>query len=177
MTDAEMTEAAAEQIAGLNVGDAFLDPSTVRIRRTERGMLSVDIGADTYEDVSVRRAFPLQAADTLIGLFDGDGEELGILERPEQLDSDSRTALDEQLSITYFLPKITAVVNLTEDFGVVQADVETTSGARQIEIRGIRSSIRVLTRHRALIEDAEGNRYELSDYRTLPKITREILGL
>lgn len=172
-----MTDTTAEQIAGLNVSNAFLDPSTIRIRRTERGMLLVHIGTDAHDDVSVRRAFPLQAADKLIGLFDSDGEELGILEVPQQLDADSRAALDEQLSITYFLPKITTVVNVTEDFGVVQADVVTTSGDRQIEIRGIRSSIRVLSRHRALIEDAEGNRYELSDYRTLPKIMREILGL
>ena len=62
-------------------------------------------------------------------------------------------------------------------FRSVHADVETTSGARQIEIRGIRSSIRVLSRNRALVEDAEGNRYELSDFRLLSKLTREILGL
>lgn len=173
------------EIAGLDVQDAFLDPAGLTVRRTERGMLEVQIAADgsaanragTWDDVSVRRAFPLQSADRFIALLDSDGEELGIVERPDQLDAGSRAALDEQLAITYFLPKITAVLNVTEDFGVVQADVETTSGARQIEIRGIRSSIRVLSRHRALIEDAEGNRYELSDYRTLPKMTREILGL
>ena len=99
------------------------------------------------------------------------------MEDPAGLDSDSRAALDEQLALTYFLPKITDVTHIGEEFGVVFADVETTSGARQIEIRGIRSSIRVLSRNRALVEDAEGNRYELSDYRSLPKITREVLGL
>ena len=69
------------------------------------------------------------------------------------------------------------MTHIGEEFGVVHADVETTSGARQIEIRGIRSSIRVLSRNRALVEDADGNRYELTDYRNLQKMTREILGL
>jgi len=151
--------------------------ANLRIRRTDRGLLAMQIDNQNYNDVTVRRAFPLEAADHFIGFFDTDGEELGILEDPAGLDSDSRAALDEQLALTYFLPKITDVTHIGEEFGVVFADVETTSGARQIEIRGIRSSIRVLSRNRALVEDAEGNRYELSDYRSLPKITREVLGL
>ena len=162
---------------GLDTGAALLVAAQMQIRRTERGLLAVRIGAEDYEDVTVRRAFPLEAADRYLGFFDTDGDELGILEDPGGLDSDSRAALDEQLALTYFLPKILAVTHIGEEFGVVHADVETTSGVRQIEIRGIRSSIRVLSRNRALVEDADGNRYELTDYRNLQKMTREILGL
>ncbi|MCH7790062.1 MAG: DUF1854 domain-containing protein, partial [Acidobacteria bacterium] len=61
--------------------------------------------------------------------------------------------------------------------GVVYADVETSSGPRQLEIRQIRTNIRLLSKNRALIEDVEGNRYELRDWGRLPKLTREILGL
>jgi hypothetical protein len=168
----------AEGIHGLEVGAATaLEAEQMRIRRTDRGLLAVRIGAEEFDDVTVRRAFPLESADRFIGFFDTDGDELGILENPAGLDADSRVALDKQLALTYFLPKITAVTHIGEEFGVVHADVETTSGARHIEIRGIRSSIRVLSRNRALVEDAEGNRFELSDFRKLPKLTREILGL
>ena len=55
--------------------------------------------------------------------------------------------------------------------------METSSGPRELEIRGIRSNIRLLSKNRALIEDVEGNRYELRDWERLPKLTREILGL
>ena len=55
--------------------------------------------------------------------------------------------------------------------------METSSGPRRIEIRNIRSHIRVLSRNRALIEDAEGNRYELRDFHRLPAVTREVFGL
>jgi len=157
--------------------EAGLQAAHLRIRRTDRGLLAVCIDTRDYNDVTVRRAFPLEAADNFIAFFDTDGAELGILEDLSGLDADSRATLDEQLSLTYFLPKITDVTHIGEEFGVVHADFETTSGTRQIEIRGIRSSIRVLSRNRALVEDAEGNRYELSDFRSLSKITREILGL
>tara|TARA_B100000809_G_scaffold211332_1_gene214948 strand:- start:7222 stop:7752 length:531 start_codon:yes stop_codon:yes gene_type:complete len=166
-----------EEILGLDVGAAILQAAQMQIRRTDQDLLAVRIDSQEFDDVSVRRAFPLEAADRYIGFFDSDGNELGILEDPEGLEADSRAALDQQLALTYFLPKITDVTHIGEEFGVVHADVETTSGARQIEIRGIRSSIRVLSRNRALVEDAEGNRYELSDFRLLSKLTREILGL
>ena len=149
----------------------------MQIRRTDHALLAVRIGSQDFDDVTVRRAFPLEAANQYIGFYDTEGTELGILQDPGRLDAASAAALDEQLSLTYFLPKITGVTHIGEEFGVVYADVETTSGPRHIEIRGIRSSIRVLSRNRALVEDAEGNRYELSDFRRLPKITREILGL
>ena len=137
----------------------------------------MEAGGKSYDDVSVRRAFPLEMADGFIGLFEAGGEEIGILESLDGLDAESRTALEDQLALTYFLPVITSVTRIAEDFGVVHADVETSSGPRRIEIRNIRSHIRVLSRNRALIEDAEGNRFELPDFHRLPAITREIFGL
>ncbi len=159
------------------VHDPVLDPSALRIRRNGRALLTVEAGGKSYDDVSVRRAFPLEMADGFIGLFEAGGEEIGILESLDGLDAESRTALENQLALTYFLPVITSVTRIAEDFGVVHADVETSSGPRRIEIRNIRSHIRVLSRNRALIEDAEGNRFELPDFHRLPAITREIFGL
>ncbi len=167
----------SEAIPGLDVGAGILVAERMQIRRTDRGLLAVRIGEEEHVDVTVRRAFPLEAADRYIGFLDTDGNELGILEEPGGLDSDSRAPLEEQLALTYFLPEITAITHIGEEFNVVHADVETTKGPRQIEIRGIRSNIRMLSRNRALVEDAEGNRYELTDYRNLEKMTREILGL
>ena len=159
------------------VPGADLDPSALRIRRNNRALLTVETGGDRFDDVSVRRAFPLEVADAFVGLFDSGGEEIGLLESLDGLEEESRTALEDQLALTYFLPVITTVSGVGEEYGVVRADVETTRGPRQIEIRNIRSNIRVLSRRRALIEDAEGNRYELRDFHRLPPVTREVLGL
>ena len=157
--------------------DPVLDASALRIRPNGRALLTVETDGRTFDDVSVRRAFPLEMADGFIGLFDSGGDEIGILESLDGLDAESRTALEDQLALTYFLPVITSVTRIAEDFGVVHADVETSSGPRRIEIRNIRSHIRVLSRNRALIEDAEGNRFELPDFHRLPAITREVFGL
>ena len=156
--------------------DNILDPAQVRLCRGPRGSLSMRLGGVEHEDLRVRRAFPLERPDRYIGFLLPDNTELGMLVSAEELDAESRRVLAEELEKTYFLPVITAITELGEEFGVVYADVETTVGPRQIEIRGIRSNIRLLSRRRALIVDAIGNRYELPNTDELPKRTKEILG-
>ncbi len=155
----------------------LLDPTSIHFERSEARTLTVLIGEQRYEDVTIRRAFPLEMADAFIGLFAADGEEIGMIEDPALLESGSRQILDQELQRTYFLPVITEFGELVEEYGVVHTDVQTTSGPRHIEIRGIRKNIRLLSRQRAIIEDADGNRFELRDIRNLPKLTREMLGL
>ncbi len=71
----------------------------------------------------------------------------------------------------------TGDTGLDEEFGVLRGEIETTSGPRQLEIRGYRTHVRMLSGGRAIIEDVDGNRYLIEDWRALPQHTREILGL
>ena len=158
-------------------GDAFLDTSQLQLYRSARGQLTMRLGVEEFEDLSVRRAFPLEMPTRYIGLALPGGEEVGVLEDVEDLDEASRQVLDEELAKTYFLPVITDITSIGEEHAVLHADVETTNGPRHLEVRQIRTNIRLLSKNRALIQDVEGNRYELRDYAELPKLTREILGL
>jgi hypothetical protein len=163
--------------AGPIYEDKLLDPAAVRLFRSPRGDLVMRVGEQEYRDLHIRRAFPLEVPDRFIGFFLPDGQELGLLEDPAALDPDSRRALAEELGRIYFCPVILRIRDIGEEFGVLHADLETSSGPRQIEVRELRTSIRVLAGHRAVIEDVDGNRYELRDWHLLPRLTREILGL
>ena len=66
---------------------------------------------------------------------------------------------------------------LGEEHSVIYMEVETSSGPRTIYVRGYRNKIRALPGNRALIEDVEGNRYEVRNLDSFPKLTRDILGL
>ena len=160
-----------------NYANHLLDPDKLRCARSARGNLVVQVGDQEHSGVEVRRAFPLEAADRYIGFFLADGAELGLLENPERLDVQSQQVLREELDKIYFRPIITQIHDIGEEFGVVYIEVDTSRGPRRLEIRGIRTSIRPLSGHRALVEDVEGNRYELRDWHLLPRVTREILGL
>ena len=157
--------------------DKVLVPEGFRLYRSARGELIANVDREEFPNVSVRRAFPLETSTEFIGFFREDGEELGLLEDAEKLDDESRQLLYEELENIYFRPVITQIDDIGEDFGVVSMSVKTTSGLRQIEIRQLRKNVRLLSGNRVLIEDTEGNRYELRDTHKLPKHPRDVLGL
>ena len=39
--------------------DAFLDPQCLRVYRSQRDILCLELGSDVHEEINVRRAFPL----------------------------------------------------------------------------------------------------------------------
>lgn len=155
----------------------MLDPRRVKLTRASRGSLIMQLSDAQYHDLDIRRAFPLENDDAFIGFFLPDGTELGLLEDLKQLDPDSRRVLEEELEKIYFRPRITRFDKLIEEHGMLRGQIETTSGPRQIEIRGWRENVRVLSGNRTIVEDVDGNRFLVDDWRTLTKMTREILGL
>ena len=164
-------------VHGRDYENALLDPGKLRFYRSDRGSLVMCVGEENYRDINIRRAFPLEETNRFIGFFLADGTELGLLEDIERLDADSRVILENELEKIYFRPVILRIRSIGEEFGVVYMDAETSSGPRHIEIRQIRNKIRLLSSYRALIEDMDGNRYELRDWNSLPRMTRAILSL
>ena len=162
---------------GYSYQDFLLNPARISFSRSERGSLILTLDGQEHTDLKIRRAFPLEEAAHYVGIFTTNGDEIGLLEDPQQLDADSRQALLDELDKIYFHPVITAFNSLDEEFGVLRGVIETTSGRRQLEIRGYRTNVRVLSGDRAIVEDVDGNRYLISDWRALPQQTREILGL
>ena len=154
-----------------------LDPSQMKFTRSVRGSLILHLDGEEYQDLNIRRAFPLESDERFIGFFLSDGPELGMLEDMADLDEESRQELQNELDKIYFRPKVTNFGKITEEHGMLRSEIETTSGPRQIEIRGWRKNVRILSGNRAIILDVYGNRYLVEDWRELPKRTKEILGL
>ena len=162
---------------GYSYQDFLLDPKKMHFSRSQRGSLILAIDGEEYSDLVIRRAFPLEKTNAFIGIFKSDGEELGMLENPQDLDSESLQVLADQLDKVYFHPVILNFNSLDEEFGVLRGEIVTTSGTRQLEIRGYRTNVRILSGNRVIIEDVDGNRYLIENWRALPQKIREILGL
>jgi hypothetical protein len=64
------------------------------------------------------------------------------------------------------MPRITKINRLKENHGVMKFEVETDKGLRAFETR-YKEDIRKLPQGRVIIKDADGNRYEIKDYRKL----------
>ena len=90
----------------------------------------------------------------------------------DDLDSQSCAALKVELDRTYFPCRITQVHDISVRYHVPTWDVQTDRGRRVFEIRSSRRDLHVLPGGRILINDADGNRYEIPDYRRLERISR-----
>ena len=147
-----------------------LDPKSLRLFRTSPSDTTVRAtieGDRSWREVRVARAFPLSDPGKYIGLRDGDDKDIGILETLHGLAAESCAVIDEELARRYFTPQITQVLTVSEEFGVVNWDVETTKGPRRFLVRNMKDNSYPLGPNRLMMTDSDGNRYEISDVRSL----------
>jgi len=149
------------------------DPGRIRLYRDKTGRLRLTIQDDrTYLDVRAARAFPISDPDHHIGLLDGRDRCIGMLNDLEGLDEESRRLVEEALANRYFVPVITRVHRLTEEFGVVYCNVETDRGHREFIVRGLRDNLEDVGDGELMVTDTDGIRYRIRDWRELDERSR-----
>ena len=154
----------------------YLDPDKARFFVDAFEDLNLELAGDqTYSRVRVKRAFPLTRDDSFIVVQDRKGKEIGSLARLDALDRDSRQAVEDELERAYFTPRIQRIAKVTVANRVPRWEVETDRGARAFEIYSSRRDVRLLGDGRILVQDADGNRYEIPDYRRLDPASQALV--
>lgn len=178
MTDPEHKPVSARAEAGWQAEVGRLDvvgPDRVRIWRDEYRRLHVEVeGQAEYVDVRPARTFPVSEAADYISFLDGHDREMLLLRDPGGLDPESARVLAEELSRTYFVPKITYIYNIEDAHGAARWEVETDRGYRVFDVRD-REDVRVFKGRRVLLQDADGNRYEIEDIAALDEGSRRLV--
>jgi len=153
----------------------ILDASRVRIWRDEFRRLHVLIDGETeHVDLKPAPVFPISEVADFLSFLDEKGKEAVLLRNPGCLDAQSRATLDEELSRAYFVPRITYIYEIEDAHGAARWEVETDRGYRIFDIRD-REDVRVLGKGRLLLQDADGNRYEVEDMNSLDERSRKLL--
>ena len=154
----------------------YLDPDKARFFVDAFEDLNLELAGDqTYSRVRVKRAFPLTRDDCFIVVQDREGKEIGSLARLDALDRDSRQAVEEELERAYFTPRIQSIAKVTTANRVPRWEVETDRGPRAFEIYSSRRDVRHLGAGRILVQDADGNRYEIPNYRRLDPASQALV--
>ena len=76
----------------------------------------------------------------------------------------------------YLIPKITALLDVSEKFGILKWTVDTDRGEQAFTIRNRHNDIKVLYDGRVLVRDSNDNRYEIPDYRKLDRHSIKLLN-
>ena len=155
--------------------DFLLQPSDIRFGRGGDGQIVMSLRGRVVAVGNVMAASPITDPRRMVSIRDDRGEEIGILPDVDALDPISRQVIADELERAYFMPRITDILDVHEDLGVVSWLVETDKGERTFHVRTIRQNVRKIGRRRLVIKDVDGNRYEISDWAALPGPAEKLL--
>lgn len=120
-----------------------------------------------YDRVFLHRAFPFDAPWEFISVCDGDGKELALIEKLDDLSEEQRVLIRKELDRKYYYPVIKRILSVNERYGFSYWKVETDSGERSFTLQDTYRSIHKIDLHHIFITDVDGNRYDIPDVEAL----------
>ena len=157
----------------------MLNGENARFSRTEGGFISLKTGDKEYSRVGVYLTFPLTEPEEYISIREADekAKEIGLIEKLSQFPKDQQEMLREQIKLRYFMPVITKVLDIKDEYGYAYWNVMTTFGACRFTTQMSGDAVIHLSDSRLLVTDIDGNRYEIPDFYQLGIMERKKLDL
>jgi len=153
----------------------FLDVK--KLRFFKRGAtLRLTVEEDrSYLKVSVLRAFPLSEPDRFLSVRDDANNEVGLIVDPADLSVENRKLVEEELERRYLVPAVTRIVAAKERFGTVDWTIETDRGVCRFTTRNLRENVQRPAPGRIILNDVDGNRYDIRNIDDLSRESQELL--
>ena len=162
-----MTEQNEQGFAGL----VFLDPADLEITESDMSGLNVKMNGETHEGVRASLALPISDRDSYvslrIGATKGKERELGMIRNLNELDDATRRTVQRDLNKRYFLHEIGKLISVTEKFGFIYFEAETSKGKLKFAMRYEYNQVQEYGEHGRVILDTDENRYIIPDLREL----------
>lgn len=157
----------------------FLNRDNAVFARTAGGFVSLKTKEKEYDRVGVYLTFPLTNPDEFISIREADekAKEIGLVEKLSDLAADQQEMLREQLKLRYFMPVITKVLDVKDEYGYAYWNVVTTFGACRFTTQMSGEAVINLSDARLMVTDIDGNRYEIADFYALSVMERKKLDL
>lgn len=163
----------------------FLNGENAVFSRTAGGFLALKTTgmgeklSKEYARVGVYLTFPLTNPEEFISIREADekAKEIGIIEKLSQLPEEQQEMLREQIKLRYFMPVITKVLDVKDEYGYAYWNVVTTFGACRFTTQMSGDAVIHLSDSRLLVTDIDGNRYEIPDFYQLSVVERKKLDL
>jgi hypothetical protein len=129
----------------------------------------------SYLQVVVLRAFPLSDPSRYLSVRDGQGKEIGLIVQPEALADADRALVERELERRYLVPAVVQIVAARERFGTVEWTMETDRGQVHFTTRNLRENVQRPAPRRIILNDVDGNRYDVRDVDRLSRASQELL--
>ena len=157
----------------------FLNRDNAVFARTAGGFVSLKTKEKEYDRGGGYLTFPLTNPEEFISIREADekAKEIGLVEKLSDLAADQQEMLREQLKLRYFMPVITKVLDVKDEYGYAYWNVVTTFGACRFTTQMSGEAVINLSDARLMVTDIDGNRYEIADFYALSVMERKKLDL
>ena len=157
----------------------FLTGENARFARTEGGFVSLKTPDKKYDRVGIYLTFPLTNPEEFISIREADekAKEIGMIEKLSQLEKDQQEMIREQVRLRYFMPVITKVLDVKDEYGYAYWHVMTNFGVCRFTTQMSGDAVISLSESRLLVTDIDHNRYEIPDFYKLSVGERKKLDL
>ena len=147
----------------------FIDAGNAQFKRTEGGFVALDFDGKSYNRIGVYLTFPLSDPEEFISIREADekAKEIGVIKKLEDIPPEQAEMIREQIRLRYFMPVITKVIDVKDEYGYAYWNVITSFGACRFTTGMGGDSVVTLSDARILITDIDGNRYEIADFNML----------
>lgn len=142
----------------------------------DRAGLAARMRNGREDRVTACRLFPMTLPDRCIAIRDSRGQEWGVLRELSGLDEASRAALERELRIRQFLPRIERIIAIRRRGGQWRWEVATDCGGTQFRTGPLYESTVVLPNGSRLVVDIADQKYLLPDEGTMEASSRKLLA-
>ena len=161
----EQMEKEVEEMTALR----YLTKENAVFQRTEGGFVSLEYDGKKWDRVQVIRLFPFTEPDKFISIrtVEERSKEIGVIADLQDMDSETRQMLVEQLNLHYFTPVIKKIIDIKDEYGYAYFHVLTDRGECRFTINMGSNAVAHLSDTRLLITDLDENRFEIRDVNEL----------
>lgn len=155
-----------------------LSRNNAKFYHSKGGLISLELtNADGekefFERVIIMRAFPVTNPNEFLSVREPDskkmgrGKEIGMIRYMTDFDEETGRLFLEELDRRYFSPQIMKIISIKDKFGYLYWDTETSAGHITFVLTNPFSNIRMLEDGRIIVNDIDGNIFEIPDPKKL----------
>jgi hypothetical protein len=152
---------------------AYLNPADAHFSR-QGDTISLRLAdGRTFPRVVLRNCFPMDRDSRYLSVRDAtteDHDEIGIIEDYAALAEEDRRAVETEVALFYFVPKIVRIRSLKNEFGFIYWEVDSDKGPLEFVMRdNVIHYVRPVGPNHYIIIDVNMARYEITDLTALDK--------
>lgn len=160
--DLEQMERESEEMVQL----VELNRDNCRFTLTTGSELCLQFEGKSYEHTELVETFPFTDHYAFISVRNAEerSKELGMIVNLEKdFDEETIAIIKKHLDLRYHMPVIEHIVHVKESGGFTHFTVQTDCGKTQFSLKSNTSHVTAFTDRRLIIQDMEGNRFEIPD--------------